>query len=400
MAMKTNRESRGPLRMCTIAAILVLTLAGTACSGSATKPAGSKASTTEHGAPTSSVASNAPIGTITTVAGNGFGASSGDGGQATDASISGPYIIGFDAHGNLYINDADVRVRKIDPSGVITTVVGPPAGGEPASGEAGSVEGHGGTVDSEGNLYVGSDGRIVKVTPSGDVSTVAGTGREGFSGDGGPATEARISLYNSSCYLGMAIDAEGNLYITQAKYNRVRMIDTNGIITTIAGTGKPGFSGDGGPARKARLLCPESVSADAEGNIYVAEPGLDPGGNHRIRRIDTRGIITTVAGNGEEGFPQDGALATEVAIGGAEVYADADGTIYITAEGNAQIYKVDTDGILTVLAGTGEDGYSGDGGPATEAQLSEPSTVALGPDGNLYIADWGNNRVRMVVLGP
>jgi uncharacterized delta-60 repeat protein len=229
---------------------------------------------------------------------------------------------------------------------------------------------------------------------------IAGTGREGFSGDGGPATEVRISLYNSACYLGMAIDAEGNLYITQAKYNRVRMIDTNGIITTIAGTGKPGFSGDGGPARKARLLCPESVSADAEGNIYVAEPGLDPGGNHRIRRIDTRGIITTVAGNGEEGFPQDGALATEVPIGGAEVYADADGTIYITTEGNAQIYKVDTDGILTVLAGTGEDGYSGDGGPATEAQLSEPSTVALGPDGNLYIGDWRNNRVRMVVLGP
>jgi hypothetical protein len=116
MAMETNRESRGPLRMCTIAAILVLTLAGTACSGSATKPAGSKASTTEHGAPTSSVASNAPVGTITTVAGNGFGASSGDGGQATEASISGPYIIGFDAQGNLYINDADVRVRKIDPS--------------------------------------------------------------------------------------------------------------------------------------------------------------------------------------------------------------------------------------------------------------------------------------------
>src|SRR4029450_10352120 len=146
------------------------------------------------------------------------------------------------------------------------------------------------------------------------------------------------------------------LYITQAKYNRVRMIDTNGIITTIAGTGKPGFSGDGGPARKARPLCTEAVSAEAEGNIYVPGPGLDPGGNHRIRRIDTRGIITTVAGNGEEGFPQDGALATQVPIGGANVYADAEGNIYITDEGYPGIFKVDAEGILTILAGTGVDG--------------------------------------------
>ncbi len=398
MTMSRHRDSTDATRtsaaVAVLTTLLTLALGTTACSGSDPKSAEPMERSTKHSpVATSSASSGEPIGTITTVAGNGFAASSGDGGPATEASISGPDIIGFDAQGNLYIKDADVRVRKIDPSGVITTVVGPPAGGEPAPGEAGSVEAHGGAVDPEGNLYVASDGKIVKVTPSGDVSTVAGTGREGFSGDGGPATEARISLD----YAGMAVDAEGNLYIAQPKYHRVRKIDTNGIITTIAGTGKPGFSGDGGPARKAKLYGPTTVSLDGEWNIYISDLGLSDVG-HRIRRIDSRGIITTVAGNGETGFPDDGAVATEVPVGGADVYADTDGTIYITAEGNAQIYKVDTHGILKILAGTGDEGYSGDGGPATEAQLSEPTTVALGPDGNLYIADWGNNRIRKVVL--
>jgi sugar lactone lactonase YvrE len=325
------------------------------------------------------------------VIGNGFANSSGDGGRASEASIDGGGIIGFDAQGNLYINDAGVRVRRIDPSGEITTVVGPPVGGEPAPGEAGKVMGGGATVDPDGNLYVYTDGTIVKVTPSGDVSSVAGTGREGLSGDGGPATQARISLYGA----GMAIDAEGNLYIPQYDHHVVREIDTNGIITTIAGTGKPGFSGDGGPAVKAKLNGPTTVRLDGEGNLYISDVE-----NYRIRRIDTNGIITTVAGNGEPGFPDDGADATEVPVGGSDVYADAEGNIYVTDEGSPGIFKVDPGGILTVLAGTGDDGYSGDGGPATEAKLSEPTKVAIGPDGNLYIADLGNNRIRMVVLGP
>jgi sugar lactone lactonase YvrE len=299
-------------------------------------------------------------------------------------------VVGFDAEGNLYITDADLRVRKIDLSGVITTVVGPPAGAASAPGEAGSVEGQGLAVDPQGNLYVDNPpGMLVKVTPSGEVITIAGTGKEGFSGDGGPATQARISTE----YAGTAVDAEGNLYIAQYKYHVVRKIDADGIITTIAGTGEPGFSGDGGPAVKAQLNGPTTVALDGEGNLYISD--LE---NHRIRRVDTDGIITTVAGNGKTGFPDDGAVATEVPIGGADVYADSEGNIYVTDEGYPGIFKVDPQGVLTVLAGTGEDGYLGDGGPAIEAQLSEPTTVAIGPDGNLYIADWGNNRIRMVVL--
>jgi hypothetical protein len=358
-------------------------LLGAACSGS---NAGPSAPTDQS---TTKPAAAQTTGTISTVVGNGFAGSTG-GGLATEASIAEPSLIGFDAQGNLYVGEGNKRVRKVDPAGVITTVVGPPARGESApSGEAASLEVSGGAVDPQGNLYVWADDRLMKVTPSGDVSTVAGTGHPGFSGDGGPATKARLSAE----YAGVALDGAGNLYFTQYGYNLVRKIDTNGIITTIAGTGKPGFSGDGGPARKARLNGPATVSVDGRGNIYVSDTE-----NHRIRRIGPRGIITTVAGNGQTGFPEDGTRATEVPVGGADVWADADGNIYVTDEGYPGIFKVDSEGILTILAGTGVDGYSGDGGPGTEAQLSEPTTVAVGPDGDLYISDWGNSRIRKVVL--
>jgi trimeric autotransporter adhesin len=393
--MSKHGYRKGPKRasasVTVVAAVLTLAVGTASCSGSEPEAAERERTTTGPGAATSSTSPGAPIGTITTVVGNGLGASSGDGGPATEASVSAPGVVGVDAQGNLYITDADVRVRKIDPSGVISTVVGPSAGGQSAPGKAGELEGGYGTVDPQGNLYLWNRDKIVRVTPSGEVSTVAGTGQRGSSGDGGPATEARLW----ADYAGLAIDAEGNLYVTQSHANVVRKVDTDGIITTIAGTGKPGFSGDGGPAAKAQLNFPTAVGADGEGNIYISDSE-----NHRVRRIDTDGIITTVAGNGKKGFPDDGAMATEVPIGGTVVRADTEGNIYITDEGYPGIFKVNPEGVLTVLAGTGEDGYSGDGGPATEAQLSAPTTVAIGPDGNLYIADWGNNRIRMVVLGP
>jgi sugar lactone lactonase YvrE len=371
--------------------LAVVALLAGACSGSNAESSERPGPTTSNSASTATSASPAEaVGTITTVAGDGFQNSTGDGGPATKASIAGPSIAGFDTQGNLFVNDsAGPRIRKIDPSGVITTVVGsPPPGASPPPGDAASVEGAG-TVDAQGNLYVGEPGKLVKVTPSGDVSTAAGTGKTGFSGIGGPATKARLNMY----YAGVAVAGDGTIYLTQYHYNRVLKIDRKGIITTIAGTGKPGFSGDGGPARKAQLNGPTTVSVDAAGNLYISD--LE---NHRIRRIDTKGIITTVAGNGKKGFPDDGTAATDVPVGAADVYADAEGNFYITDEGYPGIFKVDTEGILTILAGTGVDGYSGDGGPATEAQLSAPTTVAIGPDGNLYIADWGNNRIRKVVL--
>jgi hypothetical protein len=373
--------------------LVTIALLGAACSGSnaglsevTTRP------TTDQAAATPSDSPAEVIGTITTVVGNGFANASGDGGPATEASLPNPALMGFDAQGNLYIHTEDERIRKIDPSGVITTVVGPPAGGEPPAGEAARLEGHGRAVDANGNLYVNNhDGtKIFKVTPSGNVTTVAGTGESGFSGDGGPATKAELG----QVYERLAIDDAGNLYIPDTTNNRIRKVDTGGIITTIAGTGRPGFSGDGGPARKAELNGPTNVSLDGKGNIYIADTE-----NHRIRRIDPRGIITTVAGNGKTGFPDDGAVATEVPVGGTNVWADPEGNIFITDEGYPGIFKVDTEGILTIIAGTGVDGFSGDGDPATEAQLSEPTSVAIGPDGDLYISDWGNNRIRKVTLG-
>lgn len=337
------------------------------------------------------------VGIITTVAGTGARWSSGDGGPAVEAELNNPGVIGFDGQGNLYINDGemasgDARVRRIDPSGVITTVVGPPAvfGDVEGGGKAANLVGDAAAVDAKGNLYMWTDEGLVKVTLEGDVRILAGRGHDGCAGDGQPATEARLN----PSYAGVAVDVAGNnIYITQYHDQCVRKIDTKGIITTIGGTGEAGFSGDGGPAVEAQLHGPTNVSLDAEGNIYISDLR-----NHRIRRIDSQGIITTVAGNGERGFPQDGVVATQVPIGGANVCADAEGNIYITDEGYPGIFKVDAEGILTILAGTGVDGYSGDGGLATEAQLSEPTSVAIGPDGDLYIADWGNSLIRRVDL--
>jgi sugar lactone lactonase YvrE len=316
--------------------------------------------------------------------------SDGDGGLATEASIALPNVVGFDAQGNLYIADGSGRIRRVDPSGLITTVVGPPAGGGPtAPGEASQVEGEGKAVDAQGSLYVATEGgfQVVKVTPTGEVTTVAGTGEAGYSGDGGPATEAKLGfIYGPS-----AVDADGNLYIGDLDNDVVRRVDTNGIITTVAGTGKAGYSGDGGLATEAKLNDPTAVAVDSKGNIYVAD-----GANARIRRIDRNGIITTVAGNGKNGLSGDGGPAPKARIAGEGVWVDAEGNLYIIG---GAIRRVDTNGFISTIAGSEDFGYSGDGGLATEAQLGDaPTSVAIGPDGDLYIGDWGNNRIRKVAL--
>jgi sugar lactone lactonase YvrE len=327
---------------------------------------------------------------ITTIAGNGSSGSYGDGGPAIEAELTYPSVVGFDQQGNLYVSESG-RIRKIGPTGVITTVVGPPAGGEaPTVGDASSVVGGGTAIDDEGNLYVvTNDGaKVMRVTPSGEVSTVAGTGQSGFSGDGGPAAEAQVG----QVYANSAVDAAGNLYIADLPNNRIRKVDTNGIITTIAGTGNAGFAGDGGPATKAELNGPTSVAIDGRGNLYIADAL-----NFRFRKIDTEGIITTVAGNGEGGFSGDGAPATNARVGGEGVWADSEGNFYLI--GGSRVRKVDTNGIITTVAGNGTIGFSGDGGPATEAQLNEDVFSAIiGPDGALYIADSNNNRIRKVVF--
>ncbi len=333
--------------------------------------------------------------------------SSGDGGPATQAQLNLPADVAVDAAGNLYILDNAAhppdlilpgRVRKVDPSGQITTVVGPPTdGASPAPGEASRVDLRAPwaiALDAEGSLYVGGgnagDSMVVRVDPSGEVTTVAGTGKPGFSGDGGPATAAQLNTVED-----LAFDQDGNLYIADGSNYRVRKVDPSGVITTLAGTGKPGFSGDGGPAVKARLGA-AGIAADMAGNVYIAAAESD-----RIRMVDRSGVIETVAGGGKKGVLGDGGPATKAGLQYPEgVSVDAEGNLYFVEGGGRQdVRKVDRSGVITTIAGTpGEKNFSGDGGPATEATFNEPIDLTLGPDGALYIAEFESARVRKVCL--
>ncbi len=341
--------------------------------------------------------------------------SSGDGGPATKAQLNLPADVEVDAAGNVYIlehaahpGEAGLlpgRVRMVDTMGLITTVVGPPAGhSDNDAGKATEVDLRaplGITLDAEGNLYVGGgngnpapdfgvgNSMVVKVDRSGQVTTVAGTGEPGFSGDGGPATKAQLNVVG-----GLAFDRAGSLYIADMFNNRIRKVDPSGVITTVAGTGKAGFSGDGGPAVEAQFNGPGGIAVDTAGNVYIAEAG-----SHRIRRIDPAGIIETVAGGGKKGVVGEGGPATEAGLlWPADVWVDAEGNLYIADSGSARVRKVDPAGVITTVAGIGVKSFSGDGGPAIEAALNQPLGVTLGTDGALYIAEFESALVRRVCL--
>ena len=208
-----------------------------------------------------------------------------------------------------------------------------------------------------------------------------------FTGDSGPAVEAR--LYAPK---GVAVDAAGNLYIADVGNHRIRRVDPSGIITTIAGIGERGFAGDGGPAIEARLYAPKGVAVDAAGNLYIADTR-----NQRIRRVDPSGIITTIAGTGERSFAGDDGPAVEARLDHPfGVAVDAAGNLYIADTFNQRIRRVDPSGTISTFAGTGIFGFSGDGGPAVEARLDNPTGVAVDAAGNLYIADQQNHRIRRV----
>jgi DNA-binding beta-propeller fold protein YncE len=279
--------------------------------------------------------------TIKTVAGDG-GSHLGDGGPATKAGFCGTSDVTLDAEGNMYISD--------------------------------------------GGIYCGGPGghTVRKVDPDGTITTVAGTGEAGFSGDGGLATKAQLNVP-----MAVAADREGNLYISDDFNYRIRKVDKEGIITTFAGTGEHQHSGDGGPASKAGLRDPGSIAFDARGSLYVAD-------YTSVRKIDPSGIITTVAGTGQAGFSGDGGPATEAKLSAYDVALDHKGNIYICDLDNQRIRKVDRDGIIHTVAGSGKKGYSGDGGPATKAALKDPWGVAIDREGNLYIADHHNRVVRKV----
>jgi sugar lactone lactonase YvrE len=334
------------------------------------------------------------LGVISTVAGSGpftySPVSSGDGGPATNATFALPYGVTLDAFGNLFFSDNNGRIRKVNSNGIITTVAGNgsgvlDAGDGGAATNASLVSPGGVAVNASGNLFIAETGdqRIRKVDTNGVITTFAGGGI----GDGAPAINASLSYP-----AGVAVDAAGNLFIADDGNNIIRQVNTNGSITTIAGRGGFGtYSGDGGPAIKANLGGPFRVTLDTSGNLFIADAG-----NDRLREITANGIITTVAGNGTSAYSGDGGPATNAACTPVSATADAFGNLFIVDTYNQRIRKVDSNGIITTVAGNGTDAFSGDGGAAISASLSYPYDVAIDSVGNLLIAERGNNRIRKV----
>lgn len=329
---------------------------------------------------------------ITTFAGNGSPVSSGDGGPALAGGLASPRGMAFDAAGNLYVaEEAGHRVRKISPSGTITTVAG--------TGEAGDL-GDGGpaeraqlrnprdvAVDAAGILYIADagNGRVRAVSLGGIITTVAGGGSA--TGDGIPATQA--SLGEPS---GLAAGSANVLYIADSNGHRVRRLNPDGSITTVGGDGTAGDRGDGGPSTAASLRSPTGLRLDLLKRLLVADASA-----HRVRRIDTNGTIAGVAGTGEFGQAGDNGSALTVQLAEPVAIAvDKENNFFLAEAGSHRIRRVNTDGFITTLAGRGESGFSGDGGAAPSAYLNRPGGLAIDAIGDLYIADTGNHRIRKV----
>lgn len=331
---------------------------------------------------------------ITTVAGTGRQGFSGDGGPAVAAEMDSPASLALDASENLYVAErGSRRVRRIDAATkIITTVAG--TGAFASSGDGGpataaamlSVQWV--ALDASGNLYIADsfDSRIRRVDAATQViTTYAGNGTGGFSGDGGPATLARFTFP-----LGLALDNAGNLFIADFENNRIRKVEAaSGLITTVAGAGAAGYSGDGGPAVNATLSQPVAVSLDGSGNLYIAD-----GGNSVIRRVEaSTGIITTIAGNGNPGFSGDNGPANAAAIRPIGVDLDSAGNLFIADFANSRIRRVDAvTNIITTIAGRG----LGDRLPARDATLLSPQSLTFDQAGNLFFADSANHRIRRV----
>ena len=322
-----------------------------------------------------------PQNIITTIAGTGAQGSSGDGGAATFAQLFSPVDVSVDISGNVYFVDGgNSEIRMVTRTGIITTIA-----------SAGLDHPHAVSVDISGNVYIADtwNNKVRMVTKTGIFTTFAGTGTWGSSGDGGAATSAQLADPT-----GVAVDISGNVYIADHGNQKIRMVSSNGIVTTIAGSGAWGSYGDNGAATSAQLYYPYGVSVDISGNVYIADSF-----NNKIRMVTSTGIITTIAGTGTQGSYGDNGAATS-----AQLYqpygisVDISGNVYIADYAQrSRIRMVTKAGIITTYAGTGTPGDGGDGGPATSAQVYGPEGVAVDISGNVYIADTFNNKIRKVV---
>ncbi|MCA9073850.1 MAG: hypothetical protein KDA93_02370 [Planctomycetaceae bacterium] len=279
---------------------------------------------------------------VVTIAGTGEEQDTGDGGLATNAPVSGPFGVVVGPDEAVYVCEIGNHVIR--------------------------------RIDAE----------------SGIITTIAGTGQKGYAGDGGPATLATLNEPYE-----VRFDADGNMYFVEMMNHLVRRVDAKtGRISTVAGSGKQGFSGDGGPATDAQLNRPHSITLESEGNIYICDIG-----NHRVRRVDAdTGLITTFAGTGDQAKTPDGASITGTPLNGPRALDfDGDHNLYLALrEGNA-VYRLDlSTSTLHHLAGTGVKGYTGDGGPAKSAELSGPKGIAIGPDGDIYLADTESHTIRVI----
>jgi hypothetical protein len=344
-----------------------------------------------------SVSSTAYAQRISTFAGTGtVGGYSGDSGPASSAKLSLVQGVVIDVHGNMYISvdGAYPNIRKVDTTGIITTIAGNPSiaagySGDGGPGTAAKLDDPKGiTLDKKGNVYFfdGNNKRVRKVDTAGIITTYAGNGAATPSGDGGPATAAGIGAGT-----GLCIDTAGNIYIGAGNF--IRKVDTAGIITTIAGTGVGGYSGDGGMADTAQIGTTNGqIAFDKYGNLYIA--------SNRIRKINTSGIITTIAGNGTTMHSGDGGPATAAGMNSVGVFPDSNGNVYISSNDPAHcIRKMNPAGIITTIAGNGiNSGFSGDGGPGTAAKMFRPRILYMGKNNCLYIAEYGNYCVRRLDL--
>jgi sugar lactone lactonase YvrE len=335
--------------------------------------------------------------TVATVAGTGAVGYTATGGAASAASLANPRAVAYDGSGDKFIADAQNHViREITPAGVITTIAG--TGIEGYGGDNGAATAAlldtptGVAIDSLGDIYIADshNHRIRKVS-GGTITTVAGNGTPGFSGDNGTATAAQLWLPTA-----VAVDPRGDLYIADTNNQRIREIQ-GGTITTIAGDGEELFAGDDGPATLAALDTPTGVAVDALGNIYVADRH-----NQRVRKIGVDGTITTLAGSGAAsfagGYSGDGAAATSAAMAKPSgVSVDAAGNVYIADTDNERIRQVGGGAIVTV-AGSGQQGFGGDGSLPASANLNSPMAVVSDLDGNLVVADTLNQRIRTALL--